>query len=274
MRDQAIDGGPARRVGAVTGRVVRRVTACSRPLAGRGGAPGRPGIPARGGVGPQRCHAVATCFPDRARAEPPGGRWSSSRLPGYGPTYRAVHGTRAGCTTAAAKKFLLRDHAPPQRQAVSEVGAQTGRAGGAPARPRRAGFWRPHPGVVWPGAAPPASAAPGRGRQGLGSSAGSTAAAGNVGHSLCAGKGVVAVVADSASGGRLLYDDDNPRERYLPRESPGRTRYRSPRALIDAASGRSSVNLSCQAARIQRRKQLAKGAAKETIINQTAKETV
>jgi hypothetical protein len=30
----------------------------------------------------------------------------------------------------------------------------------------------------------------------------------------------------------LTYHDHSPRERYLPRDSPGGTRYRSPRALI------------------------------------------
>ena len=154
-------------------------------------------------------------------------------MPGCGPTSRAVHGTPAGRTRESAKKFLLRDHAPPQPPAFCSglwrrLGALAARTFGL----RRAGLWPRRPGVVWPAAAPPASGGPAAGIRDPGSNAGSNAAAGTCVHSLCAGRSAAAVVALWHDGGTLAYHGGSPRERLLPRDSPGRMRQRSPRALI------------------------------------------
>ena len=76
-----------------------------------------------------------------------------------------------------------------------------------------------------------------------------------------------------SSVGSLDYHDGGPRERSLPRDSPGRTRQRSPRALLNSACRRSLPNILRGRTR-QGRKPLEKGAAKKTTINQTVKETV
>ena len=63
---------------------------------------------------------------------------------------------------------------------------------------------------------PPANASPNAGIRGLGSNAGSNAAAGTCVHSLCAGRRASAVVGN----GRLAYHDDGPRE-HVPKGQPG-----------------------------------------------------
>jgi hypothetical protein len=118
---------------------------------------------------------------------------------------------------------LLRDHAPLQLQAAEVLAAQRC-ADGAHVAPGRAGLWRPRPGAVWPVAAPPASAGPDADIRRPGSNVGSGAAAGSGVHSLCAGRAGPAVVADWHGGGSVAYHDSGPRERVLPRDSPGRTR--------------------------------------------------
>jgi hypothetical protein len=184
-------------------------------------------------------------------------------MPAGDPTSRAVHGTLGGGTRAVATKFLLRDHAPPQPRRSSVLAAKMGRGDGAHVAPRRAGFWPHRADAAWPVAAPPTSAGPGAGIRRPGSNAGSNAAAGTGGHSLCAGTAAAAVVADRHGGGGLAYHDHSPRERYLPRDSPGGTRYRSPRALIK--TGKQTASLYFRTRTRQGRKRLEKGKAKETI---------
>src|SRR5262249_11514382 len=70
-------------------------------------------------------------------------------------------------------------------------------------------------------AAPPASAGPAAGIGGLGSNAGSSAAAGTYSRSLCAGRAAAAVVADWYGGGPLDYHDGSPRGRRSPKGQPG-----------------------------------------------------
>jgi hypothetical protein len=105
VRGQAIDGGPARRVDAVTAAMAGRAAACPGPVACGGDGRERPGIPACVLGGPGRCHAVATCVHDPVPGQPPGGRHRRSRLPGCAPTSGPVHSTPAGRTTAAGKNF-------------------------------------------------------------------------------------------------------------------------------------------------------------------------
>ncbi len=195
---------------AATSRRRCRVAVC-RVARGRPDTP----APARGGLG--KCHATATCVHDHVRCESPDGTHSSSSAAGCGPTSQPAHGTPAGHTSSSAKKFLLRDHAPPQRPAALALVAKRWRADGAHVRPRRAGLWPPRPGVARPAAAPPANASPTAGIRDPGSNAGSNAAAGTCVHSLCAGRRASAVVGN----GSLAYHDDGPRERILPRDSPG-----------------------------------------------------
>ena len=186
------------------------VAVCSAAL-------GRPGTPAHVPAGLEKCHGIATCVRDRAPCQRPHGRRSSSSAPGCGPTSQPIHGTLAGRTGESAKKFLLRDHAPPQRPAALVLVAKRWRADGARVRPRHAVIWRPRPGAAWPAASPPATAAPTAGIRDLGSNADSNAAAGTCVHSLCAGRRASAVVGND----RLAYHDDGPRELILPRDSPG-----------------------------------------------------
>lgn len=180
-------------------------------------ARGWPGTPARARGGLGTCHATATCVHDHVLCESPHGTHRSSSVPGCGPTSQPAHGTPADHTSSSAKKFLLRDHAPPQSQAASTLVAKRWCADGAHVRPRRAGLWRPRPGAAWPAASPPANASPNAGIRDLGSNADSNAAAGTSVHSLCAGRRASAVVGND----RLVYHDDGPRERILPRDSPG-----------------------------------------------------
>ena len=134
------------------------------------------------------------------------------------------------------KRFLLRDHAPLQLQLYSAAAAKMRGADGARVGPRRAGLWRHRPDAVWPAAGPPASAGPGAGIRDPGSNAGSNAAACTCAHSLCAGRSAPVVVADRYGNGSGAYHDGSPRECDLPRDSPGRMRYRSPRALMQTAT--------------------------------------
>jgi hypothetical protein len=212
---------------------------CGLGRVARGDAvPGQPDTPARGRAGLGTSHAAATCVHDQPLCEPPDNRRNNSSVPGCGPTSQALHGTPADHRAVSPKKWLLRDHAPvpllllrdhapPQPPGYSPLGAKSGRVDGAHVGPRRAELWPHRPGDVAPAAAPPASGGAAAGIQGPGSNAGSTAAAGTGGHSLCAGRCAAAVVG-SGSGD---YHDDGPRERVLPRDSPRRTRQRSPRAL-------------------------------------------
>ena len=98
--------------------------------------------------------------------------------------------------------------------------------------PRRAVLWPRRPGAAGLPLGRPASGGPAAGIPGPGSSAGSNAAAGTAVCSLCADRAVHAVVAHWHSEGTLVYRGGSPRERYLPRDSPGGTRERSSRALI------------------------------------------
>jgi len=182
-----------------------------------GAARGRSGSPVcvRGGLA--TCRAAATCVRDRVPGEPPDGRRGSSSVPGCGPPSQVVQSTRAGRTEESAKKFLLRDHAPAQLRASSVVAAGRRRADGAHVAPWHAGLWPRRPGAAWPAAAPPASGGPDAGIRGPGSNAGSNAAAGSGGHSLCAGRSAAAVVADYHDGGWLSYHDNSPRECVLPK---------------------------------------------------------
>ena len=175
------------------------------------------GTPARVRADRGKCHGTATCVRDPRPGEPPHGRPRSSSAPGCGPTSEPVHDTLAGRTSKSVKKFLLRDHALPQSQAASALGAKKGCADGARVRPRHALIWRPHPGAAWPAASPPANAAPTAGIRDPGSNADSNAAVGTCVHSLCAGRRASAVVGND----RLAYHDDGPRECVLPRDSPG-----------------------------------------------------
>jgi hypothetical protein len=261
----AIDGGPAPARVRPSERRPWRGRAGGVREAQCGAARARPGTRGRvrGGLG--TCHAAATCVRDRVLGEPPDGRRGSSSRLGCGPTSQALDGIPAGRTKASAKKCLLRDHAPLQLLAFAVVAAQRGRADGAPIGPGHAGIGPPRPGGVWPAAAPPASAAPDAGIRGPGSNAGSNAAAGSGGHSLCAGTAAAAVVADCHRSGRLAYHDGSPRECVLPRVSPGGTRFRSPRAFSKTGSGRSYASLSAGPEPHSEGNSLRNAAAKETI---------
>jgi hypothetical protein len=183
-------------------------------------APGRLYIPARGRAGLGTCHATATCVHDPAPGAPPDGRSGSSSVPDCGPTSRAAHGSLAARTTASATKFLLRDHALAQPLRSLEFGVKMRCADGAHVLPGHAWFWLPLAGAVGLAAAPPASAAPNASIRGPGNNADSNAAAGIFVHTLDADKFAAAVGGD----GSLAYHDAGPRERILPRDSPGRMR--------------------------------------------------
>ena len=176
-------------------------------VAGRGGAGERPDIPERERSDPGMCRAAATCVHDPTPGERPGGRRDSNSVAGCGLTWEALHGTWAGRTRESVEKFLLRDHAPLQREVSWEVVAKKWLADGALFVPWRAELRPRRHGAVWLVGAPPASAGPAAGIRRPGSNAGSNTGACTCAHSLCAGKSVVA-----AAGGRLAYDDDSPRE--------------------------------------------------------------
>lgn len=195
-------------------------------------ARGRPGTHVRVSGGHSRCHETATYVRDPAHCELPGDRRSSSSAPGCGPRSGAARSTPAGGIRESKKKILLRDHAPPQPYSHSVFGARTWHAGGAHAQPPRAGLWLRRAGAVWPAAAPPASGRSPAGIPGPGSTAGSNSPAGTCTRSPCAGRCAREAVALWQSGGTLVYRGGSPRERLLPRDSPGRTHYSSPRALI------------------------------------------
>jgi hypothetical protein len=238
---------------AVQGACRRR-----RRVAGLRAGRGRPGTRARGHGGPATCRAAATCVHDRSLDERPDDSRGRSNAPGCGRPWGAVHSTRAGRTLVAAKKILLRDHAPTQLQECPGDGVKRSDVHGAHVPRRHAGLWPPRRDVVGPDAWRPASGEP---RAGIGdpdSNAGSNAAAGSGGHSLCAGRSAAAVVADSYNGGRLPYHDGSPRECVLPRVSPGGTRYRSPRALINTGRGRSYDSVHFPRLSRQRRKRVEK----------------
>jgi hypothetical protein len=217
MLGEAINCGPARSASLFTGAAAVATSPWLGRVAVRTAACVRPGTPARvrGGLG--KCHGIATCVHDRAPCQRPDGKRGNSSAPDCDPTSGVVHGTPAGRTGESAKKFLLRDHAPPQRPAALVLVAKRWRADGAHVRPRRAGLWPPRPGVARPAAAPPANASPTAGIRDPGSNAGSNAVVGTCVHSLCAGRRASAVVGNN----RLAYHDDGPRERILPRDSPG-----------------------------------------------------
>jgi hypothetical protein len=93
-------------------------------VAGRGGAGEQPDIPDRERGAPGMCRVAATCVHDPTPGERPGGRSDSNSVAGCGLTWEALHGTRAGRTGASVEKFLLRDHAPLQREVSWEVAAK------------------------------------------------------------------------------------------------------------------------------------------------------
>jgi len=213
---EAIDGGPAWSVNLVRGAAAVAILHWLSRVAVCRVARGRPGIPARVRAGLGKCHGTATCVRNPRPGERPDGKRGSSSVPGCGPTSKPAHGTPAGCTWESAKKFLLRDHAPPQSQAASALVAKKGCADGARVRPRHAVIWRPRPGAAWPAASPPANAAPTASIQDLGNNADSNAAVGTCVHSLCAGRRASAVVGN----GSLAYQDDGPRE-HVHKGQPG-----------------------------------------------------
>ena len=188
---------------------------------------GRQRTPGHEHGGRGKCHAIATCVRDPAPDELPDGRRRSSSTAGGVPTSGSVQSIPAGRTKTTAKKILPRDHAPAQLQEPLVVVSKMWHAHGAHVPPRHARLGPLRPGVVWPDVGPLASDVVGAGIGDPGSNAGSNAAAGTFVHSPCADK-----CADAVGGGTSDYDDGNPRERYLPRDSPGRTRKRSPRALL------------------------------------------
>ena len=199
---------------------MRRCGCCWPRLAHRGIAPARTGTPARVPGGRGKSHASAIYVRDRAPGATPADRPRSSSVPGCGPPWEAVGSNRVGRTRAAVKKFWLRDHALAQPEDLLVLAAKSWHADGAHVGPGRAGFWRHRPDVVGLAGVPPASVGPGAGIRGPGSNAGSDAAVGTCGHSLCADRaGGVVVGSDN-----LAYDDAGPRERLLPRDSPGRMR--------------------------------------------------
>jgi hypothetical protein len=214
---ETINCRPARPVRWVRKAPLVLMWCCRCGVACCSGAHGQPGTPARvrGGLG--TCHATATCVRDPRPGARPDGTRSSSSVPGCGPTSQPVHGTPADRIGESAKKLLLRDHALPQSQQASVLVAKMWRADGAHVLPRRAGLWRHRADAVVLAASPPASAAPGACIRGPGNNADSNSAAGTCVHSLCAGRRAVAVVGN----GSLAYHDDGPRERFLPRDSPG-----------------------------------------------------
>ena len=135
---------------------------------------------------------------------------------------------------------MLRDHAPPQLRDLSGIAAKKGHAAGAPVGPRHAGLWRHRPGVVWPAAWQPASAARAAGTRGLGSNAGSNALACTCAHSPCAG-----TAADADTDGRLAYDDDSPREGVTSQGTDrGGTRERSSSGAYSKTGKRPAVRQS------------------------------
>jgi len=94
------------------------------------------------------------------------------------------------------KKFLLRDHAPPQLPAYVVLATKVGHAAGAHVAPPPARLSQHHPGAVAPAAVPPASGGPAADIRGPGSNAGSNTAADTCGHNPCAGTSGPALVAD------------------------------------------------------------------------------
>jgi hypothetical protein len=213
----AIDGGPAQPMDLV--RAVAAVGAsrghCRAAVRDTGH--GRPGTPAHVRVGLGKCHALATCVRDRAPAEAPGGRRGNSSVSGYGPTFGALHGTLAGRTKELAKKFLLRDHAPPQPQGPWAPAARRRCADGAHVLPGRARFWPPPPDAVGLAAAPLANALSDAGIRGPGSNVGSNAVARTCVHTPCAGRFAFAVGADWYGGHGLAYHGNSPRELRSPK---------------------------------------------------------
>jgi hypothetical protein len=171
----------------------------------------------RGRVGFGTCCGTATCVPGRARGARPGGKRSHNSAPGCGPTSGVAHSTLAGRTRAAAKKFLLRDHARAQLQLWWELAAKRRHADGAHVLLGHAGLWLPGPGVVGPAGGRPASGAVGGGSRGLGSNVGSSGVAGTGGHSLCADRSAAAVVVAFSGGRAWYYYESSPRERRSPK---------------------------------------------------------
>ena len=194
-------------------------------------ARGRPDIRRRVCGGHSRCRDTATCVHDPGHCELPDGRRRSSSAPGCGSSWPAVHGTLAGRTREAKKNFCcvttrrrnfgilrclrrgfgaLAAHA--LRLRVLSFGRGIQAASGLPLRrlpaadlPLAFGVLAiplvPTPRLVLMPAAF-AQADP-RARS---SSTGTTRA--------------------------LCFNVRSPRERYLPRDSPGRTYNRSSRALV------------------------------------------
>jgi hypothetical protein len=171
---------------------------CPKRLAQRSAARGRPRTRARERGGPEKCRASTIYAHDRVPGKPPDDRRDSNTWPGCGPTWRASHNSRADRKGESAKKFLLRDHAPPQLRLRWGVVAKMWFAGGALAGPGHAVLWPRRLGDAWPAAWQPASAAPDAGTRDPDNNAGSNAAACSGAHSLCADK-PADVVADSGS---------------------------------------------------------------------------
>ena len=152
-------------------------------------------------------------------------------------------------------------------------GTRSGRAGGARVAPPPAALWRRHPGDSGPVAAPPANDVLAADSPAPGSNAGSNAVAGTSVRSLGAGRSAYVVVALWHSKGTLVYRGGSPRERYLPRDSPGRTRDRSSRgALIQNRESRTKEGPSIFARRNKTGKEtvLEKARKKQTIKNSPA----
>jgi hypothetical protein len=215
---------------------------------------GQPRTPAGGPGGLGKCLAAATYVRAPAPCEPLDGRRGHRSTPAAAPTGGVEHNIPAGRTQVAATTLLLRDNASPQRRRDSALG-KIGRAVGARAEPRHPWLWPLPRDAVEPAAGLPASDGPHVGSQHPGSSAGSNAVAGTCAHNLGAGRSAPAGGANGRGDGIVAYHDGNPRERDLPRDSPGGTRKRSPRALITTG------------------KQRAVGQSSRSGRNQTGKET-
>jgi hypothetical protein len=120
---------------------------------------------------------------------------------------------------------------------------RTSLAPGARTRPEHGGPSRQVSHDVWPVAVPPANGRPVAGIPDLGSSAGSRTAARTCVRTLCAGRSADGAGALWRNGGALTYRGRRPWEARLPRESSGRMRQRSPRALSKTRTKRLPTSL-------------------------------
>ena len=171
--------------------------------------------------GHPRCRERATCVLDPGHCEPPDGRWGHSSEPGCGPTSRVIRNSRADRITEGKKRFCCVTTRRRVLWILTSLGDETWRAGGAYARPGRAGLCLERPGDDWPAAAPPASGGPRAGIRDPGSNADSSTAAGTCAHTLCAGRFAGAVGALWPENGAFPYTGARPKEVRSPEGKPG-----------------------------------------------------